>query len=348
MFIYLNGQSSRCPTAIASGQHTFLVASVAGSSSDSVREGGIHSYSLSSEGEVCLERLHHSDPLVLSFASSASDQVVSGGKVYMYSGNRKEGQPRYQVLVHDLADPSALRSLVGNTHIPHVIGSDGTKQRTSSMVHAWLGLSHTISLGDGVILLNGLTSSSPKPRTYLYDTEHNAFTRDLRDTPSYKTHALVCGRVHAFASNGAHFTYTVKGGWVSEGMLPDGVQPVSRAEAFGRLILLFKWNSHREYIHVYDTISGDCIKLVDSPRCDKEFVSITRVVRVGHRILKLDVGFLQPGQHRDTPQGERLDGFEGRVGYMYTLNPALLYPSEEMGWGRVLEWDKSRRDGRGE
>ncbi|GIQ86857.1 hypothetical protein KIPB_008784, partial [Kipferlia bialata] len=92
--------------------------------------------------------------------------------------------------------------------------------------------------------------------------------------------------------------------------------------AVGRLILLFS-----DKLHVLDTVSGDCAALAEWPR-DEKGRSYRFNLKLGTRILRMNFN----------PYWETHP-----VCALYTLNPALLYPSEERGWGRVLEWDKDRR-----
>ncbi|GIQ91843.1 hypothetical protein KIPB_015276 [Kipferlia bialata] len=96
----------------------------------------------------------------------------------------------------------------------------------------------------------------------------------------------------------------------------------------GRLILLFS----DEWVHVLDTVSGDCATIAEWRRRETEHMCDMAIIKLGTRILKLNLG-----------KGIAFVRDDGPVSGLYTLNPALLYPSEEMGWGRVLEWDKDRR-----
>ncbi|GIQ88931.1 protein of unknown function DUF1677, Oryza sativa [Kipferlia bialata] len=200
--------------------------------------------------------------------------------------------------------------------------------------------------------------------TYILDTETHKMVQDPREgVPRLCAYAVCHGVLHIFSftetdreSDCAHSTYTRERGWENVGPLPCHL--VESAASFGRHICVF---GDRGGLFVYDTISGDWAKV--SEHCWR----FSGTAPLGDRHVIAFHNHLYEEEREDEPEretwgdslfdeevhnaipaspltatGERET--ETRVdptipGCLFTLNDAMLYPSVEMGWGRLLEWD---------
>ncbi|GIQ81247.1 ATPase, V1 complex, subunit D [Kipferlia bialata] len=125
-----------------------------------------------------------------------------------------------------------------------------------------------------------------------------------------------------------HGNKPLQGGW-TEMRSPGGSDKLGQtlfAKSVGRHVLLGCENG----FHLYDTISGDW-----SHVCDRENTSDLKCVGLTlNTILCLDY-----------PEGQYpLAGEEEKETSILTLNESFLHPSEQMGWGRLIEWDTDWRE----
>ncbi|GIQ91455.1 hypothetical protein KIPB_014716, partial [Kipferlia bialata] len=178
----------------------------------------------------------------------------------------------------DLAVPGPIEEVFyQNSCVTRSIGLDGVLVDTPDYEYTPLEDGECCALGDGMILLSGASGE------YILDTETMELIRDMREAPGFSAHCSVDGVLHTFGKD--HCTYTVKRGWTVADSLPECVHPVRQAEAMGRLILLFS----DEWVHVLDTVSGDCATLAEWRRRETEHMCDTAIIKLGTRILKLNL-----------------------------------------------------------
>ncbi|GCA63794.1 hypothetical protein KIPB_011932, partial [Kipferlia bialata] len=168
----------------------------------------------------------------------------------------------------------------------------------------------------------------------LYNPETDVWTEDGEPCPDFGNsyaHTVVDDTLYVFSDHNDEgiWTYTLKEGWIDEGYLHENVAGVSFAQTLGRLILL----GCDSGIYLYDTISGDWSRIEENP--DPEPTSNSNSV-VGACITDNTMLCLNAQPLVDTEERQLRAS-------VVTINESLLYPSSEMGWGRLLEWDEDWR-----
>ncbi|GCA63124.1 hypothetical protein KIPB_008012 [Kipferlia bialata] len=184
-------------------------------------------------------------------------------------------------------------------------------------------------------------SSSEYPDSagvWIYDPESEVFTEDSRPCPSFATvfvHVVMDDTLHVFSpeynSRDRHWVYSLRDGWREQDPVPGAVQKISYAQAYGPLLVLVCDTG----FYLYDTVSGDWSRVGDP--LDVHGLYFRRVMGVPvspNQMLCVE-------EHRIAHLNFRDHGILHST--IVTLNPGLLYPSVDMGWGRLLDWDKDRR-----
>ncbi|GCA63142.1 hypothetical protein KIPB_008098 [Kipferlia bialata] len=174
-------------------------------------------------------------------------------------------------------------------------------------------------------------------RVCMYNPETDVWTEDSRACidlgNSSCAHTVVGDTLHVVRERREetdHWIYTLKKGWKDIGRLPETVNGVSFAQTLGRLVLL----GCDSGIHLHDTISGDWSRIGDSPVPEpySEYPSVVGTCITDNTLLCLHTHRLVDDEDDCLMHAS-----------LVTLNETLLYPSEEMGWGRLLEWDTDWR-----
>ncbi|GCA63140.1 hypothetical protein KIPB_008096 [Kipferlia bialata] len=110
--------------------------------------------------------------------------------------------------------------------------------------------------------------------------------------------------------------------------LPKTVWGVTFAQTVGRNILL----GCHSGIHLHDTISGDWSRIGDCPDPESatDSSSVVGTCITANTLLCLNAKPVVTQEDKVLQTS------------IVTLNDSLLYPSTEMGWGRLLEWDTEK------
>ncbi|GCA63125.1 hypothetical protein KIPB_008013 [Kipferlia bialata] len=282
-----------------------------------------------------------SDGDLLSVFPSVATQyspASSHGLVVRYGVEYEEGECR-KVVIYDIADPSATPRL-SQKHATQYIGGDGMLVRLPDGYA--LRCPHDEPLEDPVtcaldgyfvFVPDGSFANPDSGGAWIYDQDTDVFIEDSRACPDFDSShvpVVVDDTLHVFSQPSTwrkHWVYSFRHGWREEEPLPRTLSRISCAQSYGRLIVL----TCVDGFHLYDTISGDWSRVGDLLDSHGLFERNLFSVRVSpnqmlcvedHRVLHAnnrDHGVLHPR--------------------LLTLNPGLLYPSVDMGWGRLLESD---------
>ncbi|GCA63395.1 hypothetical protein KIPB_009694 [Kipferlia bialata] len=170
----------------------------------------------------------------------------------------------------------------------------------------------------------------------IYDAAADVFTEDSRIPPliRYSPYTVVDNTLHVFpdgAGMTAHWTYSLTQGWMQRDNIPKNLERIAYEEGFGRLFVFACPFEPGSGFYLYDTISGDLARVSDRQILGIRY-SFGQSVRLQHdTLLCIDKYPVLDVENDLLPAT------------LVTLTESLFYPSEDMGWGRLLESDKDWR-----
>ncbi|GIQ81968.1 hypothetical protein KIPB_003022 [Kipferlia bialata] len=282
------------------------------------------------------DRIHHSSPALINGTLTRyvvinladRDGVIEDGRRF--------------ALIHDLADPLSPPKR-NSEYSSQYISESGVIMRLplgmTMHVQKYMMYPLTCVLDGQCVFVPGeqysLKATMEGIGTCIYNPETQVWTEDGRECPDLtdsKAHTVVDDTLYVFTGRngeGGIWTYTLEDGWENVGRLPMNSVGVAFAQTFGRLILL----GCDSGIHLHDTVSGDWSRIGDNPHPEPEIEDSSYIgACITHNtLLCLDTTSIVDNDDRLL------------YASIVTLNESLLYPSVEMGWGRLLEWDKDWR-----
>ncbi|GIQ84998.1 hypothetical protein KIPB_006600 [Kipferlia bialata] len=227
----------------------------------------------------------------------------------------------------------------------HYIAADGGRvwlPEGLSLELPELDIRCSAALGEEFVFFQAFRYLAERPGVCLLDPETQEWTQDLRPCPPFADSGTipavsVLDTLHVFPAGG-HWTYTVLHGWAKEPAPPAKVQDVGDCQVFGRLIAVCSLTE----VYLHDTVSGDWASAGCGPWGATS-------VRLGPDEVLCATGEFSTTATPDT-DGTRLSrgGYAWRMPAtrmhvnVFSLDPALWYPSAQKGWGRLIEWDCER------
>ncbi|GCA63555.1 hypothetical protein KIPB_010600, partial [Kipferlia bialata] len=192
---------------------------------------------------------------------------------------------------------------------------------------------------------------------YLYDVDTDEWTKDIRlspliappirlygeddSDPNPFRHSVVHDTLHVFRPfTRQHWTYSIRHGWATQNMMPE-IGEIFSVQTFDRILCLMCLGG----THLYDTVSGDWARVRGAPEVPEQDeyergtgghrAPVVDYAPVGHNMLLAVPKILEDATGWEESEGEYMLSY-------YTVHDSLLYPNEQMGWGRLIEWDLDR------
>ncbi|GIQ83682.1 hypothetical protein KIPB_005038 [Kipferlia bialata] len=202
---------------------------------------------------------------------------------------------------------------------------------------------------------------TPNHDVYLYEVDTDEWTKDIRPSPLLHRedhrepyplrHSVVHETLHVFRPfTRQHWTYSIRHGWATQDMIPE-IGEIFSVQTFDRILCLMCLGG----THLYDTVSGDWARVREAPEVFLEpgvhegnmagqNAPVVDYAPVGHNMLLEVPMILEDARVRgeDSESGYSMESGGGYVLSYYTVHESLLYPNEQMGWGRLIEWDLHR------